>query len=220
MTTTVGIIGGTGPLGRGLAARWSRAGVEVTIGSRDPSRAEAAAADIRGLVGEVSGEVLAGDNLGAARSQVVLLAIPFGALDAATDTLADALADRIVVSVINPLGFDADGPYPLAIEDGSAAVACARRLPRSRVVAAFHAVSSRQLGRLETSLGEDVPVFGDDDDAVGAVVDLAEQIDGVRAVPAGPLRLAGPIEGLTAVIISINRRHGSEVGLRFSHLEP
>lgn len=217
--TTVGMVGGTGPLGRGLAARWAQAGVSVTIGSRDPARAEAAVGEVRDLVGEAAAAVTAAPNEQAAEAEVVLLTIPYEALDAVADRLGSTLAGRIVVSVINPLGFDERGPYPLALEEGSAAMACAKRLPDARVVAAFQSVSSRQLYRLEDTLGEDVPIFGDDDAAVEEVASLAERIEGMRAVPAGPLRLAGPIEGLTAVIISINRRHGSQVGLRFSHLD-
>ena len=218
MTETVGIIGGTGPLGKGLAARFALAGVRVTIGSRRTERAEEAAAEVRSWLDDGGASVSSAPNLEACDADVVILSVPFEALEAALEPLRDALSGRIVVSALNPLGFDDDGPFAIPVPEGSAAVACAQLLPDARVVAAFHSVSSHQLAQLDELIEEDVPVFGDDDDAVAEVAALTERIDALRAVPAGALRLAGPVEGLTAVIIAINRRHKSHVGLRFSRL--
>lgn len=218
MTETVGIIGGTGPLGKGLAARFALAGVRVTIGSRRVERADQAAAEVRSWLDDGGDAVSSAPNLDACDADVVILSVPFEALDAALDPLQDALVGRVVVSALNPLGFDDGGPFPITVPEGSAAVACADRLPDSRLVAAFHSVSSVQLARLDEPIEEDVPVFGDDQEAVAEVAALTERIHALRAVPAGPLRLAGPVEGLTAVIIAINRHHRSHVGLRFSRL--
>jgi 8-hydroxy-5-deazaflavin:NADPH oxidoreductase len=86
-------------------------------------------------------------------------------------------------------------------------------------VAAFHSVSSVALQQLEQPMDDDVPVVGDDEDAIARTVELAERIEGVRAFPAGPLRLAAPLEALTPVLITVNKRYRCHVGLRLSRLE-
>jgi 8-hydroxy-5-deazaflavin:NADPH oxidoreductase len=217
--TTVSILGGTGGLGKGLAARWAQVGVDIIVGSRSPERAATAAQDLAELVGEVPSTIRGAANLEAATSgDVIVVSVPFEGLDEALAPLTDALQGRIVISVVNPLGFDDRGPHPLPVAEGSAAEAVARRLPGARVVAAFHSVSSVELQRLERPMDDDVPVVGDDDEAVAVAVDLAERIEGIRSFPAGPLRLAGPLEDLTTVLISVNKRHRSHVGLRLSRL--
>lgn len=220
--TSVAIVGGTGPLGRGVAARLVRAGVTVRLGSRDPDRARAAADEVAGWLGDASahdGGLAAGGNAEVVvDADVVLLAVPYGGLGATVDQLADALDGRLVVSAVNPLTFDDRGPVPLAVEEGSAAELVAARLPSARVVAALHSVSSRELKRLDEPLDDDVPVLGDDEEAVAAVVALLERIDGCRPVAAGPLRLARVAEDLTCLLLSVNRRHRTHVGVRFTRL--
>jgi 8-hydroxy-5-deazaflavin:NADPH oxidoreductase len=219
VTTTVGILGGTGGLGKGLAARWVRAGVDVVVGSRSPERAMAAAEDIRRMVGDATGNVRgAGNREAAVAGAVTVVSVPFGGLDEALVPLEDALAGQVVVSVVNPLGFDELGPHPLPVAEGSAAQAIARRLPDARVTAAFHSVSSVELQRLDGPMDDDVPVVGDDEEAVALTIDLAERIEGVRSFAAGPLRLAAPLEAFTPVLISVNQRHRCHVGLRLSRL--
>jgi 8-hydroxy-5-deazaflavin:NADPH oxidoreductase len=219
VTATVGILGGTGGLGKGLAARWARAGVAVVVGSRVPERAEAAAADIVERLGDEPVDVRGAGNLEAASADLVIVSVPFEGLAEALEPLRDALVGKIVVSVVNPLGFDAQGPHPIPVPEGSAALAVAALLPEARIAAAFHSVSSVALQRLDQPMEDDVPVVGDDDEAVARTIELADRIDGVRAFPAGPLRLAGPLEDLTPVLIAINQRHKCHVGLRLSRLE-
>lgn len=214
----VGIVGGTGALGRGLARRWAQAGVDVLLGSRDATRAEAAAADLRAELGAGGGQVTGTDNRGSAAADVVVLAVPWEGLDAVLAPIADALAGRIVVSAINPLAFDARGPYNAPVAAGSVAESIAEVLPGARMTAAFHSVSSRELGHTERPLDDDVPVVGDDDDAVAAVVELANRIEGVRAYAAGLLRMSAPLEQLTALLIAVNKRHKCHAGLRLSRL--
>ena len=217
MTQIVGIVGGTGPLGQGLAVRFASAGIDVLLGSRDPARAAAAALDVTDLAdgdGMVTGVV----NAEVAAADVVVLAVPFEGLEATVPPMAAALDGRIVVSAVNPLGFDAAGPHPIAMPEGSAAEAIAGWLPGARVTAAFHTLSGRELKDVSQVLSDDVPVVGDDDDAITTVVELADRIPGLRGVAVGPLRLSATLEGLIAVLISINRRHNAHVGVRFSRL--
>jgi 8-hydroxy-5-deazaflavin:NADPH oxidoreductase len=217
--TTVAILGGTGGLGKGLAARWAQAGVDVVVGSRSPERAAAAAEDIAAMVGSAGPHVRgAGNREAALAGDITVVSVPFEGLDEALAPLGDTLAGQFVVSVVNPLGFDAQGPHPLPVAEGSAAQAIARRLPTARVTAAFHSVSSVELQRIDRPMDDDVPVVGDDEDAVAVTVELAERIEGIRSFAAGPLRLAGPLEALTPVLISVNQRHRSHVGLRLSRL--
>jgi NADPH-dependent F420 reductase len=220
VAATVGILGGTGGLGKGLAARLARGGVPVVLGSRSAERAQTAAGEVRGwLDGEDVAEVGGADNAGAAADAgLVVAAMPFEGLAEGLAPVAEHVAGKVVVSVVNPLGFDAIGPHPLPVAEGSAAELVAALLPTARVTAAFHSVSSVALGQLDRPMDDDVPVVGDDEDAVAATVALAERIDGVRAYPAGPLRLAAPLEALTPVLIEVNRRHRCHVGLRLSRL--
>jgi 8-hydroxy-5-deazaflavin:NADPH oxidoreductase len=216
--TSVAIVGGTGPLGRGVAARLADAGAAVAIGSRDPERACAAAEKVVGWLGDGT-SLGAGSNLEVvAAADVVLLAVPYGGLEATVEQLAPALAGRLVVSAVNPLTFDDRGPVPLEVAEGSAAELVAARVPTARVVAALHSVSSRTLKRVDVPLDDDVPVLGDDEEAVATVVTLLGRIDGCRPVAAGPLRLARVVEDLACLLVSVNRRHRAHVGIRFTRL--
>jgi 8-hydroxy-5-deazaflavin:NADPH oxidoreductase len=216
---SVAIMGGTGPLGKGVAARLVRAGVEVALGSRDPARARAAAEEVRGWLGDDAVALGAGGNAEVvASADIVLVAVPYEGLEAILEQLADELDGRLVISAVNPLTFDDRGPVPIAVEEGSAAERVAARCPGARVVGALHSVSSRELKRLEVPLDDDVPVLGDDEEAVAEVVALLDRIDGCRPVPAGPLRLSRIAEDLTCLLLSVNRRHKAHVGVRFTRL--
>jgi NADPH-dependent F420 reductase len=129
--------------------------------------------------------------------------------------VAEALAGKIVVDCVNPLGFDGSGAYALSVEEGSAAEQAAALLPDSRVVAAFHHVSAVLLldPAIET-IDTDVLVLGDDRDATDAVQALVADIPGMRGVYAGRLRNAHQVEALTANLISVNRRYKAHAGLR------
>ncbi|MCC5947242.1 MAG: NAD(P)-binding domain-containing protein [Nitriliruptoraceae bacterium] len=134
--TTIAILGGTGALGRGLAVRFARAGIRVRLGSRDADRAQTRAAAITERPGVPSGSVtghVTDEAVGDA--EVVVLCTPYDAQAATLDAVRDQLAGRVLVSCVNPLRFDADGPHPVAVPEGSAAQAAAARVPDARVVA-------------------------------------------------------------------------------------
>lgn len=216
---TVGILGGTGDQGRGLAYRLARAGQPVVIGSRDPDRGRAAAAEISGMPGVV-GPVHGGDNQQAAeRGDLVIATVPWDGHAKTLSALAEPLAGRIVVDCVNPLGFDQRGPYPLPVPEGSAAEQAAGLLPGSRVCAAFHHVSAELLLDPAVERVElDVLVLGEDRAAVATVQALAGRIPGVRGVYAGRLRNAHQVEALTANLVAINRRYQVHSGLRVTGL--
>ena len=142
-THTIAVIGGTGPQGKGLAYRWAAAGHAVVLGSRSDERAQAAAAEIAERLPE--GSVRGASNADALEgADVVLLAVPYDGHDDLVTDLADGLAGKVVISCVNPLGFDKDGPYGLDVER-SAAEAAAAIVPDARVVGAFHHVSAVSL---------------------------------------------------------------------------
>lgn len=213
----LGFLGGTGPHGRGLATRLAAAGHRVLIGSRDRDRSAEVAGTVREAV--PSAEVSAGDNDEVARrSAVVFVTVPYEAQEKLLPPLADALDGKVVVSCVNPLRFDEQGPVPLPVPDGSAAQECQRLLPNARVVSGFLNISSVKLAKVHDTLADHVLLCGDDTHAKTLVAELVESVAHLRAVDAGPLRLSGPVEDLTAVLLSVNRRYKVRAGLALTGL--
>lgn len=207
---TIAVLGGTGPQGKGLAARWAAAGIDVVIGSRDPQRAQAAADEL-GVRG-------AGNLEAATQADMVLVAVPFEGHAATVEEVAAAVAGKILIDCVNPLGFDKQGAFPLAVSEGSAAQQAAALAPEARVVAAFHHVSAVLLADLEHDLDIDIMVLSDDREAADEVIDLTGQVPGMRGVFSGRLRNAAQVEALTANLISINRRYKVHAGVRITDL--
>jgi NADPH-dependent F420 reductase len=190
------------------------AGHRVVIGSRDAGRAQQVAADYA-EVGDVTGAA----NAEAAAAELVVVAVPYDGHAELLASLVNELDGKIVVSCVNPLGFDKQGPFPLRVEAGSAAQEAQQILAGSTVVAAFHHVSAVHLDDPDVERVEgDVLVLGEDRDAVQVVCDLAEAIPGARGIYAGRLRNAGQIEALTANLIAINRRYKAHAGLQITDL--
>lgn len=217
MTLDIAVIGGTGPQGRGLAYRFALAGHRVSIGSRDAGRAGEKAAEIAERAGvELSG----GTNADVARAaDVVLLAIPWDGHAALVESLAEELAGKIVISCVNPLGFDGDGPFGLVLEE-SAAQETQRLVPTARVVGAFHHVAALSLWKTPDALShEDVLVCGDEAESKDVVQTLAASVTGKRGIDAGALRLARQLEPLTAVLISMNKRYKTRSGVAITGVQ-
>jgi hypothetical protein len=207
---TIGILGGTGPQGRGLTRRLAAAGHPVIVGSRSAERAQEVAAEYAEV-----GPVRGADNAEAARADLVIITVPYEGHADLLRSLAGELAGKIVVDCVNPLGFDKQGPFPLKVDAGSAAQEAQQILPDSTVIGAFHHVSAVLLDDPEVDHIEgDVMVLGEDREAVQQVCDLATAIPGARGVYAGRLRNAGQVEALTANLISVNRRYKAHAGLR------
>ncbi|WP_405858748.1 NADPH-dependent F420 reductase [Streptomyces sp. NBC_01515] len=205
----VGVLGGTGPQGKGLAYRLAKAGQKVIIGSRAADRAQAAADELgHGVEGADNAET-------ARRSDVVIVAVPWDGHGKTLESLREELAGKLVVDCVNPLGFDKKGAYALKPEEGSAAEQAAALLPDSRVAAAFHHLSAVLL--MDTEIAEidtDVMVLGEERADVEIVQALAGRIPGMRGVFAGRLRNAHQVESLVANLISVNRRYKAHAGLR------
>ncbi|MFG3245678.1 NADPH-dependent F420 reductase [Streptomyces sp. NPDC048187] len=205
----VGVLGGTGPQGKGLAYRLAKAGQKVIVGSRAAERAEAAAEEIgHGVEGADNAET-------ARRSDVVIVAVPWDGHGKTLESLRAELSGKLVVDCVNPLGFDKKGAYALKPEEGSAAEQAAALLPDSRVAAAFHHLSAVLLQDPEIDeIDTDVMVLGEERADVEIVQALAGRIAGMRGVFAGRLRNAHQVESLVANLISVNRRYKAHAGLR------
>jgi 8-hydroxy-5-deazaflavin:NADPH oxidoreductase len=215
----VGVLGGTGDQGRGLAYRLARSGQKVIIGSRAAERARTAARELAAL-GEPGRDLTidGADNAECARrSDVVIVAVPWEGHGATLAALGEELRGKLVVDCVNPLGFDKRGAYALTPEEGSAAEQAAALLPDSRVTAAFHHLSAVLLQDPEVErIDTDVMVLGESRADTDLVQALAGRIPGMRGVFAGRLRNAHQVESLVANLISANRRYKAHAGLRIT----
>ena len=198
----VAVLGGTGAFGSALAARLVEAGVDVTIGSRDPDRAAATAAAI-GSGGATNADAVAGVDL-------VVLAVEASAALSTTAELADAIGETPVLSVASQIRFEnraaLPGDDPLSLAER------AQQLLRGPVVAGLHSLGARELAAGKA--GGDALVCGDDESAKAAALELAETLVTGRALDAGPLASARALEGMTAVIVNLNRRYRGHAGVQ------
>jgi NADPH-dependent F420 reductase len=216
-TLVIGVLGGTGDQGRGLARRLSMAGQRVILGSRDAERAAAAAATV-GAPPQVTG---ASNEQTAASADVIVVAVPWDGHRELLASLAGELAGKIVIDMVNPMGFDKQGAYALDVPEGSAAQQAQAVLPDSTVVGAFHHVSAVLLLNPEVNdLNQDIMVLGDKREATDLVQALADLLPGARGVYAGRLRNCRQVEALTANLVSVNRRYKGHSGLVLTDLGP
>ncbi len=217
----IGVLGGTGPQGRGLALRFAVSGLQVLIGSRDAARAATAADAVNRSIPAGAPHARGEDNTGAAEhADLVVVAVPWEGHAATLGALRPELAGKIVVDCVNPIGFDDRGPHALDIAEGSAAEQAAVLLPDSRVVAAFHHLSATLLADPSVpTMDCDVMVLGDDRAATDTVRALADLIPGLHGVYAGRLRNAHQVEALTANLIAINRRYKAHAGIRITDID-
>ena len=207
----IGVLGGTGEQGRGLARRLAMAGLTVVIGSRDAARAQEFASGLGlGITGVSNQDCAAG-------ADIVIAAVPWEGHGELLSSLQNALVGKILVDCANPLGFDKQGAYALPVPEGSAAQQAAALLPESRVVGAFHHISAVLLLDPDIdTIDTDVLVLGDDREATDIVQALAGSIPGMRGVYAGRLRNCHQVEAMTANLISINRRYKAHAGVRIT----
>ena len=198
----VAVVGGTGPFGSALARRLVEAGTEVVIGSRDPDKAAATAAEV-GASGLANAEAVDGADL------VVLAVAASAALQTAAE-LAEALGETPVLSVASELRIADGAAFPA--DDALSLAERMQQLLRGPVVAGLHSLAAGSLaaGKVEG----DALVCGDDDDAKAAALELAATLVMGRALDAGPLASARALEGMTAVIVNLNRRYRGHAGVR------
>jgi NADPH-dependent F420 reductase len=218
---TVPIIGGTGALGHGLALRWAKAGVPLVIGSRRQESADEAAQRIRERVpdAQVEGAVNAE---AATRGPIVILTVPFRAQSENLTNLKPVLQPgQILVDATVPLAAAIGGKATrlLGVPQGSAGQQAQEMVPEGvTVVSALHTVSATTLADFDHELDEDIPIAGDHRESKHQVAELIGRISGLRPINAGLLETARLIEGLTPLLISVNARHKTHAGIRFTGL--
>jgi NADPH-dependent F420 reductase len=212
MAQILGFIGGTGPEGKGLAARFARAGLEVIIGSRSAERGEEVAQEIAKVSG---GNVHGATNADACKAaDIVIITLPYTGLADTLPPLADVIGDKIVVSTVVPMAFEKGRASMVPVEAGSAAEETKRLLPNARVVGGFQNLSAHKLFEVHEPVEGDVIVTSDDREAAREVVELATAIPGIRGVQAGGLSASRYVEGITVLIVGINRAHKAEAHIK------
>jgi 8-hydroxy-5-deazaflavin:NADPH oxidoreductase len=203
----IAVVGGTGPFGKALAGRLQASGLEVIVGSRDAERAAAAALELR-CAGETNDEACADGDF-------IVLAVNAHAALATARELRSVVGETPVLSVASELRFSKAGVLPS--ED---ALSLAERIQAeldAPVVAGLHSLAAAGLAASEPP-DEDAFVCGDDADAKAVALDLAGRLTTGRALDAGPLASARALEGLTAVIVNLNKRYRGHAGIRVTGL--
>ena len=203
----VAIVGGTGAFGRGLATRLHAAGDVVTLGSRDPGRAQATAEEL-GVSGAANAQAVRGAEL------VVLATKAEAAVETARE-LAEELPDAPLLCVASELRVDSSGARPVAAEESIAERVA--RVVGVPVAAGLHSIAAANLGAEPPD--EDAFVCGDNPVAKQLALELAGRVVAGRALDAGPLACARALEATTAVIVNLNRRYRARTGLRVTGLE-
>lgn len=201
----IAIVGGTGKEGSGLGMRWAAAGHEVLIGSRDPERARSKAAELTARAPAL--RVQGMSNVDAVEAaDVVVLAVPASGLRTTLPDVRNACRGKIVISTVVPLTFGGGRLFTPPPQGSSAEEAQEILGPDARVVAAFHHIAAHELQAGDQPIECDLLLCGGDAEAKKVVTELGASI-GLRAVEAGALTNAGPLEGITAVLATINRRY-------------
>ncbi len=210
----VGILGGTGPAGRGVAVRLAESGLAVTIGSRDAGRAAAAAGEVLGRWPALSLEVTGADNASAAEADVIVVATPWDSALSTVRALRQPLAGKVVVCMANALVKDGREMLALLPPRGSVAAGVQAALPASMVAASLHHLPASEMEDLDSGLEADVLVCSDYEEATSVTMELVESMRGLRALDAGSLNQAAAIEAFTAVCITLNMRYRVHSTLR------
>ncbi|MCS7131182.1 MAG: NADPH-dependent F420 reductase [Hadesarchaea archaeon] len=215
----IAVIGGTGAQGKGLVARWARAGEEVIIGSRFEEKAKRVAAEVSKCVGK---PVMGTTNLEATReADVVVLSVPFEAMRKIMREIRRGLTPgKILLNVVVPIEVRSGEVVFKRPRAGSTGEELAKLVPKGvRVVSAFQTVGAKLLQDLSKPLDCDVVVCGDDPAAKERIMKLVEKMPGARAVDGGPLRNGRFVEPLVALLAELTKRYRVEaVGVRFQGL--
>jgi NADPH-dependent F420 reductase len=215
----IGILGGTGPAGSGLAARLASIGYEVVIGSRSKYRAMEVRDKLLESWPDLASSLAAGDNPEAAACDLVVIATPWDSAATTTKEFAELLHGKIVISMANALVKVGPEFQPLVPPRGSVAAHVQAAVPDIRVVAAFHHLPAKELGMIGHPIDSDVLICGDDPEAVAIVSSIVERIPGCRPLDAGELSNATAIEAFTAVLLQLNVRYKTRVAPKLTGIK-
>lgn len=214
----IGVLGGTGPAGKGLAVRLASVGFEVVLGSRSKYRAMEARDKLVAVWPDRELPIDSGDNETAADCDVIVLATPWDAAAATVQSVEGHLDGKVVVSMCNALARVAHEFQPLVPPRGSVAASIQAAIPRAKVAAALHHVPAKELSEIDHYVDSDVLICSDHPDATEATAAVVSQIPDLRPLDAGELSNAAPIEAFAAVLLQLNHRYKTRVALRFTGL--
>jgi NADPH-dependent F420 reductase len=212
----IGILGATGPAGRGLAARLASVGHEVLFGSRSVDKAREGVETLRAEWGDRVQSLHPCDNAWACDAPVVILAVHAEAAIPTVQEHSERLPGKIVVSMANNLTKHGSEFNAVLPPHGSVAAEIQALLWRSRVVTAFHLVPAAEFAALDREMESDVVVLGDEDEAKDTLMDITRSIPNLRPLDGGSLRNAVGMETFAAVLLTINIRHRMRASLRLT----
>ncbi len=215
----IGILGGTGPAGSGLAARLASVGYPAVIGSRSKYRAMEARDGLLEQWPDLVDKLDYGDNRTAADCDLVVIATPWDSAASTAQENGKLLNGKIVVSMANALVRVNKEFQPLVPPRGSVAAHVQAAVPRCRLVAAFHHLPAAELGEIDAPIDSDVLICGDDPSAVRTVSEIVDKIPGCRPLDAGELSNATAIEAFTAVLLQLNVRYKTRVAPKLTGIK-
>lgn len=218
---SIGIVGGTGDLGRGLAVRLAKAGHPLIIGSRNAEQAVASAEAVSAVLAErgIAHPAISGaDNVATAQQgDIVFVTVPFGAHKPTLESIRDAVQGKVVVDVTVPLVPPKVARVQLPAEGSAGQIAQTLLGEAVHVVSAFQNVAAAHL-QADMEIPCDVLVTGNDKPARQTVIDLIESM-GMRGFHAGLINNAAAAEALTSILININKQYKTHAGLRLTGID-
>jgi 8-hydroxy-5-deazaflavin:NADPH oxidoreductase len=214
----IGLLGGTGPAGSALAARLASVGYEVLLGSRSHERAVEVRDGIVAHWPDHDLRITPGDNAHAAAADVVVVATPWEAAASTAGSVAEQLSGKVVICMCNALTKVGREFMPLVPPRGSVSAGVQAEVRTAYVAAALHHVPAKELGLIDHRVESDVLVCSDHPVATRVVSEIVATIPGLRPLDAGELSNATAIEAFTAVLLQLNVRYRTRVGVRFTGL--
>ena len=214
----IGVLGGTGPAGRGLAVRLASVGFEVVLGSRSKYRSMEARDKLLAIWHDRDLPIDSADNEGAADCDLIVLATPWDAAAATVQSVEGYLDGKVIVSMCNALARVGHEFQPLVPPRGSVAASVQAAVPKAKVAAALHHVPAKELSEIDHYVDSDVLICSDHPEATEAAAAVVAQIPDLRPLDAGELSNAAPIEAFAAVLLQLNGRYKTRVALRFTGL--
>ena len=201
----IAIIGGTGPQGQGLALRFARAGIEVVVGSRDPSRAATTVAEVNAKLPKGSSNIVGLSNIDAIREadEMVIFAVPWSAHNDTLHNIKAELSGKILIDIVVPLSENDPKKVDMPPEGSATEAAQAILGSDVPVIGALHNVSATTLNNLDWDINCDVLVCGNSLEARKKVIELIKKID-VKAYNVGDAQSARCVEALTPILIRLN----------------
>lgn len=216
----IGIVGATGPAGSALGIRLASAGHKVILGSRSAERAAEVVGSIAANWPDHNLDITASDNAGAAAAELIVIATPWDAAWTTAKSVSESLDGKVVICMANALIRVGHEFQPLVPPRGSVAASVQAAVPRSLVVGALHHVPAKELADLNHPIESDVLVCSDHPAAKKISMDLINEMPSMRALDAGDLTQAAPIEAFTAVLLELNLKYKTRVAVKFTGIDP